>query len=431
MKKLSGLIFGIFLQACCLAQESFIDTVTAWFKEIKRVCHQTRTLWNLDLHAPILLVDPGSRQIYSNSPDSMGVLQKDGEIFTGILPPEINIANTALEWSGLHWAMVMLPLPQGTIQRIHLIGHELFHRAQKTLGFTASNPDNNHLDKKDGRILLRLELEALRKAVMSPTQEELKRHISRALQFRSIRYETFFGSASSENQMELNEGLAEFTGFMFSGRKSFDARKYFSDRIRSFMNTGSFTRSFAYEMIPVYGFLLNPDKKGWNLEIRPSTNFIDYFRNAFGVSPEAGRRSSLPQIGRDYSYARILAEETARETEFLQKTALYSHRLIDTVHLEIPLINMSMSFDYTSQFSLNNEGTVYQKIRITDEWGILEAEEGALVNSNWSKVHVSCPLTTEGNTITGQGWVLTLTEGFRIEKDPSGSGNYNIKKSGQ
>ena len=82
--------------------------------------------------------------------------------------------------------MIMLPLPKDRFARLNLMTHELFHRAQKDLGFYAFSPDNPHLDKKQGRIFMRLELEALKKALFTDGKKR-KDHIADALLFRQYR----------------------------------------------------------------------------------------------------------------------------------------------------------------------------------------------------------------------------------------------------
>lgn len=429
MKPLVVMLLTISMFKTASSQTGFGDTASVWFEELKQATRQQISLWKYDLYAPVLMVDPNSRRVFANFADSTGTLQPEGSIYTGFLPETINMANTALEWAGQHWAMVILPLPSSKTQRIQLLAHELFHRAQKHLGFTISNSDNNHLDKKDGRIYLRLELEALKKAVLAPTRAELLQHISHAIFFRTERYAAYPGAGDAENTLELNEGISEFTGFMISGKEGYEARKYFAGRITSFMNSNSYTRSFSYETVPVYGFLLNAGKKGWNREITPTTNLTEFFSTAFGTRLPGQRKNIISTIGRDYGYAQILADETAREEKYLQQFNAYRVMFIDAAHIEIPLIKMSMSFDYTRQFSMDSLGMVYPSIRITDDWGILEASQGALINVGWSQVNISYPLSFDQNKITGEGWTLELTEGFLLEKNEE-TGVYSVKKTG-
>ena len=58
--------------------------------------------------------------------------------------------------------------------RNNLIIHELFHSKQEKLGFkNLSEANNGHLDTYKRRLLLRLELEALKKALQTENKVDL------------------------------------------------------------------------------------------------------------------------------------------------------------------------------------------------------------------------------------------------------------------
>lgn len=291
---------------------NFNDSVTVYFQEIKANTAHYKDLWNLDIYGPVLLVNPGSRKLYSNCPDSSGVLKLEGKIYTGLLPVNINIANTSIKWNGRSWAMIMLPLPETSEDRLDLLSHELFHRSQTALGFHISNAENNHLDKRDGRVYLRLELEALRQAMTAKTIAETNDHLANALFFRKTRYSLFPDAATSENLMELNEGLAEYTGTIMSGMNDQETIKYLENRLLVFQNNPTFVRSFAYITIPLYGFILERSDKYWNRNITSTTNLTDYFIKAFNLSVPV---NLCAECISQYESEKILNEEIARETE--------------------------------------------------------------------------------------------------------------------
>lgn len=405
----------------------FADTAFIYFTETKSATKQHQGLWNKDLYAPLLLVNPQTRQVFASEPDSAGILKGTKEIYTGTLPKSINISNTSLYWSGKKWAMVMLPLSTNKNNRLNLLTHELFHRAQPSLGFRAYNPDNNHLDKKDGRVYLRLELEALKKANTAATAKEMREHIVNALVFRKYRNSLFPSSDSTENQLELNEGICEFTGAMMSGRNKREQQEQFIKRIDYFLNSPSYVRSFAYETTPVYGYLLSSVKKGWNKKINSNTNLIDFFSNEFDLKMPKNLKTASVNAAVLYNGDAIVKEEEVRSQKIVQQQAEYKLKFIDSPHVELPLIKMNMSFDYTRMVPLENYGTVYPSIRITDEWGILEAENGALISSAWNKVNISFPAVINGNNISGDGWKLELKEGYVIQLQNDGRG-YVVKR---
>lgn len=396
---------------------TFADTAAAYFQELKKATVQHRDLWNLDIYGPVLLVNPSTREIFTNVIDSAKTLAAQGSIFTGTLPKSVNISNTAVRWSGVTWAMVMLPLPKSKPNRINLLTHELFHRSQKQLRFVAYNPDNNHLDQKAGRIALRLELEALKKAIASTDQKEMKKHISNALALRLYRHTKFDGADSTENLLELNEGICEYTGLMMSGRTKNEVQSYIVERIDWFIKSPSYVRSFAYETIPVYGYLLSATDKEWNKRINSKTDLSELFTQAFAVSYSIDPQEGVTELAKQYNGTAIAKEEDQREERIKKQLLEYRNKLVDSPHVELSLANMNMSFDYTRMVALEKLGTVYPQIRITDNWGILEVEQGALINSNWNQVNVSRPLSFNGNRISGEGWKLELKEGYVLERE--------------
>lgn len=400
----------------------FKDSIPNYFNEIKTATKNNYQLWKNDLYGPILLVDPKTRQVFANEPDPAGILKKSINIYSGHLPENVNIANTSIQWSGKKWAMIMLPLPQGKYERINLLAHELFHRAQPQLGFILYNTDNNHLDQKDGRIYLRLELEALKDALGASTASAQKQHLANALTFRKYRNSLYPGSDSTENILELHEGVAEYTGLMISGRNKKLVTKHLLSSMNNFSNNHTFVRSFAYHTIPGYGYLLHSLKKDWNSNISVKTNLANYFIDAFNMGIPKNLKASVEKNSKNYKWNEIIAEETIREEKALKVVADYKSKFIEQPHFEIYFEEMNVSFDPGNIILLEDKGTVYPTIRVTDKWGILTVEKGALMSPNWDKITLTKPTIIEQNKIAGDGWRLELTEGYELMKvDPDGN----------
>ena len=76
---------------------------------------------------------------------------------------------------------------------------------------------------------------------------------------------------------------------------------------------------------------------------------------------------------------------------------------------------------------LEDKGTVYPKIRVTDKWGILDVSNGSLMSPAWNNITVSAPVKFDGNKISGDGWILELNEKYTIEKNTA-TGNYSLKQ---
>jgi len=77
------------------------DSIPTYLHELQEATGQHFNLWNMDLYSSLLLVNPETREIYANEPDSKGTLVKTGTLYKGVLPHEISMANTAIEWKEL------------------------------------------------------------------------------------------------------------------------------------------------------------------------------------------------------------------------------------------------------------------------------------------------------------------------------------------
>jgi hypothetical protein len=427
--KIFGLIVSIFIQTICIYSQSWPsnDDILNYFQEIKENTAQHIELWDIDLYGPILIVDQNTRFAFANFADDEGVLKEQGGIFTGYLPERLNIANTAIDWNGRRWAMIVLPLHENKQDRLEWISHELFHRSQPVLGFEVRNPDNNHLDEKDGRVYLRLEIEALEQALQSKNRDQTLRHLTHALIFRKYRNKLFPGSAHNENLLELNEGIATYTGIIMSGRNMMEIEEHFMQFIKNFHQFPTFVRSFAYLTTPIYGYLLNQTEKFWNKEIYNDTNLTEYFISSFNISLPNDPDNTVQEIFSIYGGNRIENEENKREEDIKLKTAEYKARFIENPHLEITLENMSISFDALNIFPLDGFGSVYPTLRLTDNWGILTVTNGALLGSNWDKITVCKPLEIGKDKVTGNGWCVEIEQDYEVIKNKSND-NYTLRR---
>ncbi|WP_042720649.1 hypothetical protein [Flavobacterium sp. B17] len=391
--------------------------ISRYFKEIKKAAEQGFGVWNRDLYGNILLVDPATRQLYSNNPDLNNVLKPTHDIYQGRLPDDINIANTSFQWGGKVWAMIMLPLPDDKYERVNLSVHELFHTAQASLGFVQNNKESNHLDQKEGRIFLRLELEALKKAILAATSNEQKKHLSNALMLRKHRNVLFPGSDDIENQLELNEGIAEYTGFAMSGRTKEQAKLHFVSNLETFIENPTYVRSFAYTTTPIYGYFVSFKNKNWNQEISAKTNLTDFFIEKLNIKIPDDIKSIPEKVIEEYNGLSIIAQEKIRDQKIQAKIAEYKARFIENPHFEITFEKMNISFDPRNILSLEDKGTVYPNVRVTDDWGILEVSKAALICPDWSRISIGIPEKINGSTIEGDGWILKLKENYKVSKD--------------
>lgn len=397
------------------------------FKDLKNyLTKENGKLWNHQLYGSLLFVNQDDRTIIANEKDTKGILTKNGEIYTGILPNEINIANTAFDWNGKRWTMVMLPLPKDYNERLNLLTHELFHRIQPEIGFANLYQKScSHLDNIDGRIYLKLELEALKKALTTNNENQQKEHIKNALLFRAYRHQIFPNAKENENLLELNEGLAEYTGTTLSDRNDKDLKTHYIQAIEKLYENPTFVSSFAYRTIPVYGYYMKQNDETWNLKISEKINLTNYISDFFNISIPVNLKDSVFQNRDGYNYTQINYFETERDKKQKELMTILDNKFQENPILVIPFQNMNISYNPSNLIPYRDLGTVYPNLRITDNWGILTVEKGALVGKNWGKVIVSEPTKITDKIIEGEGWELELNSDWQLTKIKE---NYTLKK---
>ena len=383
-------------------------------EEAKAICQgDGGALWGMSLCGPLLLVEPATRTVWASEPDGEGKLQAEGAIFTGKLPDEINIANTAVDWAGRRWTMLMWPLPEEKTRRAALLAHEMWHRVQGELGFPASGAANNHLATRDGRFWLQLEWRALAAALLA-RGDERERAIADAALFRARRRALFPQAASEEREMEMHEGLAEYTGVKLSGAA--DLARYVAEtNLKEAPAKKTFIRSFAYANGPAYGVLLDAVDPDWRKTLRSGDDLGQMLFTRAGLKLPADIAAAADERARAYGGDELARSEDERERTTRELMAAYRARLIDGAALALPLRQMQMQFNPTDLVALEPHGTVYPNIRIVDVWGILTVSSGgALMGPRFDRVTVSAPTDPQGAVVQGDGWKLELKSGWKI-----------------
>ena len=396
-------------------------------REAEATCRaDAGALWGVSLCGPVLLVDPQTREVWTNQEAKTEQLERHGEFFTGKLPNEINIANTAADWAGLKWTMIMLPLPEEKTRRVTLLAHEMWHRIQDELGFPASAAANHHLDTRDGRYLLQLEWRALATA-LNANDEARQNHIADAAVFRARRHQLFANAAAEEREMELHEGLAEYTGVKLSGASDL-ARHVASQNLKTAPASKTFVRSFAYANGPAYSVLLDEIAPEWRKTLRKGHDLAALLFTRAGVTLPADIAAAAEERAREYGGAEVAAAEDQRENTQRETIAAYRARFVDGAVLAIPLHKMNMQFDPGNIVGLEGRGTVYPNIRIVDVWGVLTVQSGgALMSADFTRVTVPAPEKPTGAAIAGDGWTLELSAGWKISPGAR-SGDFVLEK---
>jgi hypothetical protein len=392
-----------------------IDTKMAarYFQEAKWASDDDAgALWGKPLYGPMVFVDPGTLEVVANEePPGMG-LRKEGDVFVGKLPPDIGVANTAFDYKGKEWSMVMWPLPKNRLERTRLIMHELWHRIQAEVGLPSVSVRNAHLDTMDGRIWLRMEIAALEKALLAGPDDRTAFQQD-ALAFRAYRQSLFPGSKAEEDRMEMHEGLAEYTGWMLRGSFQPEGRLALAYlKLRVFHTNPSFPSSFAYSTGPAYGMFLNLSTANWNRGLSPTSSIADLLATAVSFRPDSDLKADAYKRGQRYALQDVISQETARETERKAREANYTKMLSEGPILDLPLGKMNFSYDPNTVFPLGALGTIYPQSTVIDEWGKIAVSGAARITPDFKHVYVPAP--AKATDRSGEGWTLELNPGWKL-----------------
>lgn len=385
-------------------------------------------LWGASLAGPMLFVQPRTRRLVANQADAEGKLRPQGAVFVGRLPDALPPANHAVHWAGVHWTMVLWPLPTDRSWRAILLMHESWHRIQADLGFPLTNPANDHLDTLEGRIWLQLEWRALAQA-LAQRGEARRRAIDDALLFRAQRRSLFPAAAREERELEMNEGLAEYTGVKLSGLPDAEQVLHTIRTIeRRPAELATFVRSFAYVSGPAYGLLLDAADANWRKGLKSHDDLGARLQRAVGLSLPHANKEQLQQRAQPYDGIALRAKETRRDQERQERLAHLRARFVNGPVLILPLRNPQFSFDPNRSQPLGAEGTVFPVLDLSDEWGTLKASAGVLMASDFRQAVVVAPDHAETRPLKGQGWVLQLNAGWTLETGKR-KGDYRLTKS--
>jgi hypothetical protein len=394
------------------------DKAAAVFQEARTICERDGgALWGRSLCGPILLVDPDDRSVVANQADAAGLLKPSGAVFTGVLPPADNIANTPTEWSGTRWTeLVWEMLPPEPDKRHAMLAHELFHRIQPQLPIAyPQGGDNGHLDTLEGRYLMQLEWRALGRALKAPTPAVRRAAIDDALLFRAQRYALFPSAAADEGALEANEGVAQYTGVRLGLTTPQDRTAFAVDSLKPYTPEATLVRSFAYSTGAAYGLLLDRVDPSWRGKLKTGARFDQLLRTALRLP--ASNLATVTARAASYDDGTLRAAEVKRDEVVKARAAAEKAQFIDGPVLTLPLEHANYQFNPQTLQALPPFGTVYPTLRLVDEWGVLEVDGGALMAKGAKTVVVSA-VGLDPVGLKGPGWRLTLKPGWALGPGP-------------
>src|SRR5580765_4290778 len=372
------------------------------FEEARTLCERDAgRLWGVSLCGPMVIVDQATGTRATSQPEPEGP------------PPRFSgFADGPVSWGGLRWfsfPLYMLPANDADVRQQVML-HGLFHRIQPELGFITEDGFNEQLDTFEGRVWMRLEWRALRRAVESSGSDRAEA-IADALAFRRERRRRFPGAADNERRDEIREGLASYTGVAAWASSPADAHRAAASALAGGEGQTSFVGNFEAASGPGYGVLLDDLMPGWRRQVRATSDLGDLLASATNRPPTA----DVAVAAARYDGATLRTAEEARDRAQQVRVAELRRRFVDGPVLTMPGLGSGTS-DTTGSVGIPGAGTVFfGNFTQSGRWGRLDANGGVLRAADGATLSVPVTGPLEGTTLRGEDWTVTLNPGWVVQ----------------
>jgi hypothetical protein len=246
-----------------------------------------------------------------------------------------------------------------------------------------------------------------------------------ALFFRAARQRLHPGSDRLEAALEIQEGLAEYTGTVVALGASGESPARVARAVEDFEDQRALARSFAYATGPALGLLLDRFGGTWRKSIKSDTNLASLLAKALGFSSAVDVVKEAESRARRYGFRAVSQDEHSRAARTQALLASYRARFLDGPILEFPKTEeLRRSFNPNNLIPLGESGTVYPTGTFVSRWGTLQVDDvGALLAPDNQSLRVSAPADSQARPLVGPGWRLELAPGWTIRATAK-SGNF-------
>ena len=377
-------------------------------------------LWGFELHAPIMFVDPTTRAMAANTPDLHGHLQEMYGIFLGYYPEELTLFSQVVTWEefgGLLWVVVPWPAISDMNRegRVSLLSHKVMHWQQFSGLFEEMMGWNNsHMNEEFARISVRLEINALIRALRTMDEERLEA-ITDALSIRAER-RSIFGHESDENRLELIEGLAQYNEWIFltySRNRAPIGR--IRDNAHGMIHGDSMEHSFGYVTGALYAFLLLESGESWTPYLTMESDLAQMLMEIKGIT----QLRPFEDIDlRQYDYNAISAEERS----WVESRVAVLQGILNALENYPQLRFYDGDYDHHGgamsghRFTFAELGTVFRGgFDLFGSFGHLNIRNSTIIMHNDGYiVIVANGMEVSDRRVTTRNWVLELNEGYEV-----------------
>jgi len=392
------------------------EKASQYFKDIEDICNRDNgKLWGKNLYGPIMFVDRATRYIVANQSDEEGLLKGKDGIYTGTFPKERIINNSPLNFGGTLFAMAPIPLQEDAYRIKTRAIRSLFHRFRQTEGIVSGSYNTDNMDEKEARLWIKLEWKALKQALLSEG-EERQVAIRDALIFKGSNRELYRKYASDENRFESKEGLATFTYTLLCTDSPEEFKTRLIENLDRVYSMQSYARSYGFIHGALYASLLYD--RGFDLNrINTDTfNLGNAVREVYNINLPSVCRDVAGSLAVNYNVEEIYSEEVKRLSDIQDRI----HRRISTF-TDKPVVFLELEspyFDFEPEDiqPLDTLGTLYNSLRVSDNWGKLTVDKGGcLVSNNYKYLRITAKGFKENrNHFSGEGWNLIINNDWEL-----------------
>ncbi|HBE40714.1 MAG TPA: hypothetical protein DDW27_05840, partial [Bacteroidales bacterium] len=355
-----------------------------------------------------------------------GILKAKEGIYTGFYPRELIIYNTATRFGGTLFGMAPLPGEEDEFRLVTRAIHSLFHRYQDSVGLSVSGYNTANMDEKNARLWIKLEWKALRKALDSEGPEQ-QVAIRDALIFRGSNHELYPNFTKDQIRFENYEGLSTFTHLMLATNSPEEYKTRLLenlDRIYSFL---SYARSYGSIHGALYATLLYNKTFNFKTIRSADTDLGELVRELYDITLPSVCRDVAGSLVFNYDLEIIKEEEARREMQINQRIDRIVSTFTDKPVVYFELISPYFDFEPEDIRPLGSHGTLYEKMRISDNWGKLSVNKGGcLVSANLKYLRITSKgIEATRNRVDGEGWHLILNNDWEIVQVEQ---NYFVRK---
>ncbi len=321
---------------------------------------------------------------------------------------KIMLANSVVNYKGSKYITINYNTYKklSYIDKKKIIAHESFHYYQDSLHYKMVSSNNTHLDNGEGRVLFRCELNALYFALKGDTSA-----LKDALHLRNYRQKLYPGN--NEAEFELNEGLAEYTSFIYTYKSLTDIQTALFKKIINNSEIG-YTNYFAYITGPIYGYFQMEISSTWNN--KPLQDITDNLKLIYHIPPMLPI-STINLIKEKYNYTQISNEESFTNSLNKKFNTLLKHNL----YIRIKNNHINILFNPNDRIIEINDSIVLLKdTQLKAEWGIVYVQQGLMKRKDWSYFFLPPPKHSNKEETIGNNYRLILNPNYNLIKTEEG-----------